>query len=320
MHNSKRWIRAVVFLLLIAVFGECMKFALIPPGYMRQDMHNIKENKYDDIFVGTSHGFAGISPEEVDRVTGRKSTNLCLPNEFPIDSYYLVREACRYNKPKRVIYELDPGYWVVDVNKGKEEVFIYNEFPSSVLKLQYAAEKFGKMDFRYTLFPWLFYRQQISQIPENLKMKLSTQYREYDPAVTYSEVQYYKSEGFLYHNRVEESKGDLNIVLWKEEKIKKERKDYFEKMAAFCKKEGIELIAVTLPVPQDTLDAYPKVYQQSHEYYSQLLKEHGITYYDFNYIDEEGIDRSLENYYDYDGHMYGDYAEKFSSVLGKYLK
>ena len=140
MHNSKRWIRAVVFLLLIAVFGECMKFALIPPGYMRQDMHNIKENKYDDIFVGTSHGFAGISPEEVDRVTGRKSTNLCLPNEFPIDSYYLVREACRYNKPKRVIYELDPGYWVVDVNKGKEEVFIYNEFPSSVLKLQYAAE------------------------------------------------------------------------------------------------------------------------------------------------------------------------------------
>ena len=100
---------------------------------------------------------------------------------------------------------------------------------------------------------------------------------------------------------------------------KKERKDYFEKMAAFCKRR-IELIAVTLPVPQDTLDAYPKVYQQSHEYYSQLLKEHGITYYDFNYIDEEGIDRSLENYYDYDGHMYGDYAEKFSSVLGKYLK
>lgn len=320
MHSSKKWFKAVLFLVLVIAAGKILEFALVPTGYARLDLHNIRENEYDDIYVGTSHGFAGISPEVVDQVTGRKSTNLCLPNEFPIDSYYLVKEASRHHKPKRVIYELDPGYWVVDVNKGKEEVFIYNEFPPSFLKLQYAAEKFGTEDFRYTLFPWYPYRQQLSQIPSNLKLKLSEQYKSYDPAVTYSDVQYYKSEGFLYHNRVEESKGDLNIVLWDKDKIKDDRREYFEKMAAFCKKEGIELIAVTLPVPQETLDAYPDVYKGAHEYYTELLDEHGITYYDFNYIEDEGIDRSMDNYYDYDGHMYGDYAEKFGLVLGKYLK
>lgn len=319
MRSSKRWIKLAVFILLVIAASELMKFALIPPGYAWLNMHNIRENEYDDIFVGTSHGFAGISPEVVDQVTGRKSTNLCLPNEFPIDSYYLVREAVRHHKPKRIIYELDPGYWVVDENKGQEEVFLYNEFAPSFLKMQYAAEKFGKDDFRYTFFPWYFYRQQLGKVPQNLKVKLSEQYRKYDPAVTYSEVQYYKREGFLYHNRVESSKGDLNIVLWEKDKIKKDRKDYFEKMAAYCKEQGIELIAVTLPIPQDTLDAYPEVYKGSHEYYTELLKKHGITYYDFNFIEDEEVDRSLDNYYDYDGHMYGDYAEKFGNVLGRYL-
>jgi len=50
------------------------------------------------------------------------------------------------------------------------------------------------------------------------------------------------------------------------------------------------------------------------------MDEKEIKYYDFNYIDMPGFDKSNGNYSDYEGHMNGDSAENFSKVLGEYLK
>ena len=104
MHNFKKYMYPVLFIAVILCINEIMVLALKPYTSFRNDMHKLETNQYDDLFVGTSHGKAGINPEIVDKITGEKSLNLCLGGEEVQDSYYIIKEACRVNKPKKIIY------------------------------------------------------------------------------------------------------------------------------------------------------------------------------------------------------------------------
>ena len=143
----------VLFLAVILCINEILMLALKPYTCFRNDMHKLETNQYDDLFVGTSHGKAGINPEIVDKITGEKSLNLCLGGEEVQDSYYIIKEACRVNKPKKIIYELDPGYWVSTATLGPEYRTVYDEFPMSEVKVEYYLDKIWNVDFRTTLFP-----------------------------------------------------------------------------------------------------------------------------------------------------------------------
>ena len=134
-------IKTLGFIVVCCVLTGLLNFGLLQYNIARVNVHRIMTQKYNDIFVGTSHGLSAINPEIVDQVTGRKSTNICMPDEHIIDSYFLVKEACRFHKPKRIIYELDPSYWSTKQNDGVNSVYIYKEFPFSKVKMEYFNQK-----------------------------------------------------------------------------------------------------------------------------------------------------------------------------------
>lgn len=170
----------VLFLAVILCINEILMLALKPYTCFRNDMHKLETNQYDDLFVGTSHGKAGINPEIVDKITGEKSLNLCLGGEEVQDSYYIIKEACRVNKPKKIIYELDPGYWVSAATLGPEYRTVYDEFPMSEVKVEYYLDKIWNVDFRTTLFPWYLYRKGIKGAGARFTSKFSHAYKNYD--------------------------------------------------------------------------------------------------------------------------------------------
>lgn len=115
MHNFKKLVSPVILMIIIICVNEMLCFAAKPYSFFRFDMHNLENGEeYTDIFVGTSHGKAAIAPEVVDQYTGGNSINMCLGGEYLSDSYFIVKEAIRVGHPKRVVYELDPGYWVAE--------------------------------------------------------------------------------------------------------------------------------------------------------------------------------------------------------------
>ena len=95
MRNFKKNIYPVLFLAVIICMNQILILALKPCTNFRNDIHKLETNQYDDLFVGTSHGKAGINPEVVDKITGERSLNLCLGGEEVQDSYYIIKEACR---------------------------------------------------------------------------------------------------------------------------------------------------------------------------------------------------------------------------------
>lgn len=316
-----RIIRAAGFLACCCVLTGVLNFGLQQYNIARVNVHRITTREYDDIFIGTSHGLSAINPEIIDRKTGRKSTNICMPDEHLIDSYFLVKEACRKQKPKRIIYELDYSYWSTRQNHGANSVYIYKEFPISLVKAEYFLNKIAAMDIRVTLAPWHYYRNCAADIAETVRLKCSNAYKNYDVGPLNTAAQQYTDEGYMYQiHDPEGDKGSTEIILWNRDKIQEAEKKYFGKLVRFCKDKGMELVVITTPVPQETLEMYQETFDEAHEYYTELMERYQIPYYDFNNLEMEGFDKSLRGYLDYEGHMSGELGNQFSEILGDYLK
>ena len=131
---------------------------------------------------------------------------------------------------------------------------------------------------------------------------------------------HYGGRGFIYRDRVPgEDKGTYNNIPWDETMVKEKAARYFGRIARYCRENGIRLTVITTPVPQDTLNQFGQSYLQSHEYFTKLMNGWGLAYYNFNYLKPELMDRSMEGYWDYDGHMDGIKAGEFSTLLGQFL-
>lgn len=322
MSNKMRcWIRIILFALICVLLSECLNWLTMPPNVVWMNLHNVKKMEdIDYLFIGTSHGQYGISPEIIDNVTREKSFNLCMADEYPIDSYFLMKEVCRKNKPRKIIYELDPSYWIQDQRQGSTAMFFYKEFPLSLNKADYFLAKIMKQDFRSTLFPWSYYKNNLIKIRDTIEKKSSVMYKNYDPAILDIPGGIYKKGGFLYQNKVEGAdKGTFNNIPWDETQIRESAVEAFEKIVMYCRKENIGLEVITLPVPEDTVSNMPDNFMQADRFFSKMMEKYKIPYQNFNFDKDLHFDRSMNSYWDYDGHMYGEDAEDFSRELGKYL-
>lgn len=322
MRNFKQAAVVAAFLLVVLCGNEVLLQALKPCTYFRNDMYLARTEEYEDIFVGTSHGKAGIQPDIIEEVTGRKCLNLCLGGEYPMDSYFIVKELCRSKSPKRVIYELDPGYWVTEPSLGPDYATVYEELPWSRVKLEYFNAKMKDVDFRITLFPWYVYRQGYKNVRTNLHTRLSKAYREHEGSIYASEREYYGKGGAVNIRRTDAAKGEEGLNLWEEQKLKSDSVEYFDKLTELCREKEIELIVITTPIPEETLEKYKRNFENADRFFTEYMEEKGITYYNFNQPEMrmENFDYSVDGFADYEGHMYEDQAEIFSRELSGLMK
>ena len=110
MHSSKKILKTVLILVICVILLKGLDMALYPCTFMRNDVHAVVTEQFDDIILGTSHGKMDIDPEVMEEITGRTGHNLCVGGEYGIDAYYLARLVAEKQNPKRIIYEVDPGY------------------------------------------------------------------------------------------------------------------------------------------------------------------------------------------------------------------
>ena len=83
--------------------------------------------------------------------------------------------------------------------------------------------------------------------------------------------------------------------------------EYIEKLIAYCKKNDIDFVAVTTPIPIATLKDYSDNYNAAWKYLN------------FNTQYFKAFTHDLKAYTDYDGHMNGDAARQYSRILAEIL-
>lgn len=317
MRSFKRVLAVAVLIAIVAVANCTLSYLLCPYTTARVEVHNLENGGYEQLIVGTSHGKSGIDPQVLTDASGMETLNLCRGGEYPEDVFYLVKEAAAHNDLKRVIYEVDPAYWEVKPNQIADYVVYYQELPFSLNKVQYFWNKMLNADYRTGLTTWYLYRNNLKSIPDNLRMKKSEAYKQYQLVDSFqTEGQSYTERGFIAINQLPSDRSTEDIpTLWSGAGAREESQRAAEKLVSFCKEKGIELVLVILPISDETYEKYQSNYQDAEDYMADFAAENQvklISYWGENRDSEFG---ATDLYVDYDGHMYKETAAAFSIKL-----
>jgi hypothetical protein len=316
-----RAFKTALFLTAVLFLTALLNAGLVPDNIARADIGRVSTGTYDDLFLGTSHGFSDINPETVDALTGRKSTNACMPEEFPIDSYYILSLAIAGgHKPSRVIYELDSQYWTQDQPEQSNDSYIYRSFPAGTVKLRYFKDKIMMMDWRVTFAPWHFYTDNFKKFPEILRARFSTAYRNRDLTPLNTKTQTFHPNGYVEQVLPDpQDRKEKEIpYTFSEGAVRGKALRYFEGIVRLCRENGIALTVIKTPTPKETRTRYAEAFTAADTYFSALCGRAGIAYHNFDREADAAMDTSLLHM-DYEGHMDRTAAEAFSTLLGKYL-
>ncbi|MDY4743122.1 MAG: hypothetical protein SO361_08440 [Lachnospira sp.] len=326
-----RHLKAIIFISVILIINKALCLTFMLSGLTRIIFHELEDEKsgYECVIYGQSHTSYAVDADIVSDVSGVKTMNAGIGGANMMDIYYMILDMYDYYIPDVVVLDLDYQYFLnVDLSDISESnTLIYYNYPNNIHKIKYAMETLPKKDYRASLFKWMNYRDGIYNMKDNLQHKLSDEYRYYDISSVNSleACDSYKGHGFLYRDRsfVRDNEARM-IIPWDEANVDYDYSPrYFKKIVKLCREKGSKVVLLTSPINKETLLINQQSmdnYTCARDYIQKLADENGLEYYDFNLIKDEIYHRESEDYWDYDGHMYGDAAERYSIFLGDFLK
>ena len=320
MHSFK-WIRLPVFCILAALILIAMDYALYPCTFMRNDIHAVTTQTFDDIYMGTSHGKINIDPESVGLQSSRTGHNLCVGGEYPQDCIYMLRLMIeKGHKPERIVYEISPGYLVREKEEGNNYLLFYHEFPISLAKLSYFMHSVAKCNFRTLFFPW--YEYPLSYELANIRDTVRTKWeQDYSADRFRTASQEYHDSGFIARYAVDTSTFTTDdLTPTPVSQIVPENMEQLKKLVEMCRKEGIRFCAVTTPIPLPNLQAFAQDYREVWEYLGAFFEGEQVPWINFNDTEHFNLfTHDISAFTDMDGHMNEAAARAFSGVLAGQL-
>ena len=229
MHSSDdkkkkffAWMRVALFMLCLIAVCSILKFAIMPPSYARVIIHtmNDKDENYDTIVLGASHGRSAINPYKLDEKIGGNSLNVSMP---------------------------DDQYWYGLKTNNFASAFIYDQLSLSPVKVQYFIDNLLDEDFRVALTRWAGYTYLLKNEKNNLKTKLSKDYFDYniDCVDNRDGGGPYVGKGFFYRNKLSENDGfgEFKAISFDADGVNKDTVEMFKKIVKYCKDKNILSLA-----------------------------------------------------------------------------
>ncbi|MCI8286988.1 MAG: SGNH/GDSL hydrolase family protein [Lachnospiraceae bacterium] len=304
--NKKRMARAVCSAIFVIVTLYLLQRLLVPKyasdvveGNLIAEYYE-EEKNHDVIFIGDCEVYENFSPKVLWEKYGINSYIRGSAQQLIWQSYYLLEDTLRYEKPEVVIFNvlalkydepqkeaynrmsLEGMRWSVSKVKAilasmtEDEHFLDYVFP--ILRYHSRWNELGEEDLEY-----LFRREPVSHNGYYMRVDVK-------PAENVPEGRILADYQFG-----ENACG------------------YLDKMTELCRENDIQLVLVKAP------SLYPYWYEEWEEQVEAYAAEHKLLYINFLELTEEtGLDFSQDTY---DGglHLNLTGAEKITDYLGKVL-
>ena len=311
----------LVFFLIASVLSVTLLFlvqALLMPKYMESSQEGALIAEYYDnkgnndvIFVGDCEVYENFSPITLYEEYGITSYIRGSAQQMIWQSYYLMEETLKYEKPKAFVFNvLSMKYDTPESTGDSSQREAYNRMTldgmrwsgskwNSIMASLTEQEKEKESIFSY-IFPLLRYHDRWSSLE-------SQDFTYLFKKKQLSDNGYLMQTGIkpaTNHNERRPKSFDFGENSYK----------YLDMMVELCEKNGGELILVKAP------SLSPKWWPQWDKQMEDYAKEHNLAYYNLLDITEEiGIDWQTDTY-DTGLHLNVYGAEKLASYFGKILK
>ena len=297
---------SLIVLLLLGVFWFLN--LLVSPKYMESLVEGSMISEYYDtpknhevLFIGDCEVYANFSPMVLYEEEGISSYIRGSSQQLIWQSYGILKETLKYEKPKVVIFNVNAMRYSTPVSEA------YNRL--TIDKMKWSKEKiemiFSSMteeeNFWSYVFPILRYHSRIFELTkEDFSYLFQRRQNTFN--------------GFLINQNVKgvESLPTKRPLI--ETKFADITYEYLDKIRKLCEDNNIELVLIKAP------SLYPYWYTEYDEQIKEYASKYGLDYYNFlENILEIGLDYSVDTY---DGglHLNLSGATKLSKYFAPILK
>ena len=306
MTKWREVLKAFVFCTLVVLIVLLIS-PILERKYAKEKMADFFSQKedFDVLFLGSSHMMNSIYPMELWDKYGIVSYNLGSHNEMLPLSYWNLRLATKYHKPKLAVIDVYGVVKTIDgVNMTEKNLGAIHDsldaYPISKLKMGAIADLFREKNSLKTQINFLFdfstYHARWEELAEE----------DFELVEQTEKGANMRSNVTSSTRRIDyEKTPEANITSYESTK-------YLRKIINFCKENGIEVLLTLLPFGATTKE------QAGHaKYYEKLAKDERVNY--LNFVALEPIENQQIDYYD-DDHLNASGARKVTEYVGKYIK
>ncbi len=268
-------------------------------GHMIKEYYN-EEKNHEVIFIGDCEVYANFSPIELYKNYGITSYIRGTSQQLIWQSYEILKETLKYEKPKVVIFNVNSMRYDKSVSEAYNRLTIDN--------MKWSKEKIDIINdsmmeeetFISYVFPIIRYHSRITEL-------------------TKEDFDYFFKEDNITHNGFLINKNIKPYTNFPTErklptyKFSDANFDYLSKMAELCKENNITFILIKAP------SIYPYWYDEYNNQIKQFALKNNIDYYNLKEnVENIGIDYNTDTY---DGgiHLNLTGATKLSKYFGKIL-
>lgn len=302
-----RWIAAVAVCLVAVLVVLFFLQKLLMPKYMSDIVEGAFTEEYyqettehEVLFVGDCEVYENFSPITLYEEYGITSYIRGSAQQLAWQSYYLLEDTLRYEKPKVVVFN------VLALKYDEPQSEAYNRMTIDGMKL--SSSKIGAIKASMTdrenmldyIFPILRYHSRWSDLSSE-----DVEYMFHKDKVShngyYMRVDVRPAEGFPEPDKLSDYTLGSNAM------------GYLDKMRELCEENGIAFVLIKSP------SLFPHWYDEWDEQIVEYAGEYGLDYFNYEKMAETiGIDYNTDTY-DAGLHMNLAGAEKLSKYFGQYL-
>lgn len=262
------------------------------------------DQAYDIIIIGSSRGDSAYHPGVLNSITGLTAYNMCSGSQEIAESYYIVKEIVKYQKPAFLVvdhflpsFKNNPDYYHLLANaeqmslEGRTEL-VFNGFGAEGV-------------WNYAL-PIVKYK---SYFKNDIKNSFSDQKR----ATSYTRINgFYRDETKVDSIDIAGFK-PMETILPAADNRQRAQK-YIDKLIALCQKNNIRLIPSRAPYPPSRMRSFHE--DKAQLYFKNLYRSYNIEFLDFNYPPPPALE---DTDFSDNRHLNVYGAEKVSEILAEYI-
>lgn len=260
-----------------------------------------EEKDHDVIFIGDCEVYENFSPAVLWRDFGINSYIRGSAQQLIWQSYYLLEDTLRYEKPQAVIFNV----LALQYNEPQREA--YNRMTLEGMK--WSGSKAGAIlasmteeeHFLDYVFPLLRYHSRWSELGAE-----DVSYMFNSPKISHN--------GYYMRVDVKPAENVPEGRILADYRFGENAWAYMDKITALCRENDIQLILVKAP------SLYPYWYDQWEEQIEGYAAENDLLYINFlDLVEETGLDFATDTY-DAGLHLNLSGAEKITEYLGEALR
>lgn len=306
MMRNRKLVRGFAVVLLVAVTLFVLQRVLMPKyvvgvveGALIGEYYQDEKN-HDVVFIGDCEVYENFTPAVLWQEYGINSYIRGSAQQLIWQSYYLLEDTLRYEKPQVVIFN------VLSMKYNEPQKEAYNRMTlegmrwsiSKVKDIQ--ASMMPEEHFVEYVFPILRYHARWNELTMD-----DLRYAFHTPRISHN--------GYYMRVDVKPAENVPEGKVLADYSFGENAWNYLEKMTQLCKENDIQLILIKAP------SLYPYWYPEWEEQIEDYAAENELPYLNFlENAEKIGIDYTTDTY-DAGLHLNLSGAEKVTRVLGQYL-